>query len=184
MAEKARKQGFWTTLPGILTGGAALVTAIAGLVLGLYQYGALGSKPSQASKQAASDIAAQTAKSEASKSPATAPHQPKAPDAAVLITAKDGTATKVFADSLRQIREWDKSLHLISGQDVAFDKIKTIEVVGVYEQQAKVQITLPDDSVIEGFVGSGSSTLGFHGENELGVFDIRMEQLKRIDFRR
>jgi hypothetical protein len=44
MPDDQEKQGFWTTLPGTLTRSAALVTAIAGLILGLYQNGAFGSK--------------------------------------------------------------------------------------------------------------------------------------------
>ena len=192
MAERGKKPGFWTTLPGILTGVAALLTAITGLILGLYQYGALGSKAGSAGRPAAADPPTTATAPEASKPgggsamspPAAAPAQSKTAEATVLLTARDGTATPVFADSLRQIREWDKSLHLLNGQNVAFDKIRTIEVASVYEQQAKVRITLIDGRVIEGFVGSGSSTLGFHGENDLGLFDIRMEQLQRIDFRR
>ena len=86
----------------------------------------------------------------------------------------------MFADSLRQIREWDKSLHLLNGQTVVFDEMKTLEIVQVYEQNAKVWITLPDHRVVEGSVESGSSTLGFHGENDLGIFDIRMDQVKLI----
>ncbi len=36
MTEKPRKNEFWSTLPGILTGAGALVTAIAGLILGVF----------------------------------------------------------------------------------------------------------------------------------------------------
>ena len=38
------KQSFWTTIPGILTGAAAVITAIGGLLLTLSQTGVLGSK--------------------------------------------------------------------------------------------------------------------------------------------
>jgi hypothetical protein len=39
-----KTSAFWTTLPGILTGIAAIVTAITGVTLGLLQYGVFGSK--------------------------------------------------------------------------------------------------------------------------------------------
>ena len=191
MSEEPRKQEFWTTLPGILTGVGALITAITGLILGLNQHGVLGSRQVPPGKAEPSDMAAQPIRSEVPGQPGVftergpgRAHPGKSAGATVLITAIDGTVTTVFADSLRQIREWDKSLHLLSGQTIRFDKIKRVEIVGVHEEDAKVRITLSDDRILEGSVGSGSSTLGFHGENDLGVFDIRMEQLKQIVFRR
>jgi hypothetical protein len=39
------KAGFWTTLPGILTGVAGLIGAIAGLLTLLFQYHIIGDKP-------------------------------------------------------------------------------------------------------------------------------------------
>jgi hypothetical protein len=38
------KKSFWTTLPGILTGIAAVITATGGVVATLYQVGAIGEK--------------------------------------------------------------------------------------------------------------------------------------------
>jgi hypothetical protein len=46
--EKAK--GFWQTLPGILTGLAALITAVTGLVLGIMQVSSSGSKPAATEK--------------------------------------------------------------------------------------------------------------------------------------
>lgn len=189
MAERAKKPGFWTTLPGILTGGAALLTAVSGLILGLYQYGAFGSKPSPVVQPATADGTSRAVKPDASEPPgtplpdpsATAPHR-RAAASTVLITAKDGTNTTVLAESLRQTGQYDQSLHLLNGQNIAFEKIKAFEIVGLYEDHANVRITLRDDRVVEGAVESGSSTLGFHGENDLGVFDIRMEEVRRIAF--
>ena len=51
MAEKADKPGsWWLTLPGLLTGGAAVVTALTGLLLALYQVGWLDDDGVSASK--------------------------------------------------------------------------------------------------------------------------------------
>src|SRR5882762_7884298 len=54
MAEEEKKAGFWATLPGILTGVAAVMTAVGGLILGLYQNGVLGSKRAVTTDSAAS----------------------------------------------------------------------------------------------------------------------------------
>ncbi len=191
MASRKKEPGFWSTLPGVLTGAAALLTAVTGLVVGLYQYGALGSD--SGGKQAAADPVTPAGAAEVSRAPEAA--RPlegsqsagtSTPDgrATATITARDGAATPVFADSLRQTAQYDNSLHLLNGQTVGFDRIRTIDVTNTYEDQAKVRITLADGRVIEGAVASGSSTDGFHGENDLGVVDVRMDQLRRVDFGR
>ncbi len=191
MAEKSTKTEFWTTLPGILTGAGALITAIAGLILGLYQYGALGSKsglPPKAESVAATDPSAKpNAPREtetAARAPAALAGEQASPQAVVTVTATDGTITPVFADSLHEIREYDKYLHLLSGQNVAFDKIKRIEVVTVSEESAKVRVVLADNRSFDATVPAGSSILGFHGENDLGAFEIRWEKLKLVVFPR
>jgi len=54
--DKAIKPSWWTTLPGILTGIAALLTAIGGLVVGLNQVGMFsGGRGSHPSTQALGD---------------------------------------------------------------------------------------------------------------------------------
>jgi hypothetical protein len=51
MAEKVDKAGsWWLTLPGLLTGAAAVVTAVTGLLLGLHQVGWIGADDASGSK--------------------------------------------------------------------------------------------------------------------------------------
>jgi len=190
VAEKSRKAEFWTTLPGLLTGAGALITAIAGLILGLYQYGVLGSKQAMPGKPEAAAAtgpgaepsAPREAGGAAANPPAAAAGEQGSQQAMVTITAADGTVTPVFADSLREIRQVDKNLHLLSGQSVAFDRIRRIEVVAVYENSAKVRVILTNNQILDASLPAGSSTLGFHSENELGVYEIRMENLKQVAF--
>jgi hypothetical protein len=53
MADQAEKGGsWWLTLPGLLTGAAAVVTAVTGLLLGLHQVGWLGDDGGSGSKEA------------------------------------------------------------------------------------------------------------------------------------
>src|SRR5258705_13706889 len=44
LAEPEKKQNFWTTLPGVLTGIAAVLTAVTGLLVVMYPHGFAGSK--------------------------------------------------------------------------------------------------------------------------------------------
>ena len=201
MASAGDKDGktsaFWTTLPGILTGIAAVVTAITGLTVGLLQYGVFGSKhgePGKPTTSATSTPAASTA-SQGAGTPASSARGPGAPPASkptetnpqratVVITASDGTTTTLFAENFRQTAHYDAQLHLRSGQAVAFDNIKSIDVVKVYAEHADVRIVLADDKVLSASLGAGSSIYGFGGENEMGTFGITVDRLKRVVFRR
>ena len=62
-------------------------------------------------------------------------------ESTVVITAQDGTVTSVYADSFKH-RQYSRELVLQNGQHIPFDKIKMLEVVRLYEDHAKVQITL------------------------------------------
>ena len=39
MADEQKQQGWWQTIPGILTATAGIITALAGLIVALYQAG-------------------------------------------------------------------------------------------------------------------------------------------------
>jgi hypothetical protein len=187
---KANTSGFWTTLPGVLTGVAAIVTAITGLTLGLLQYGVIGSKQAERVKPTTSAPAAQGPGTVAPgaqvplATPAAKPSQTTGQRATVVITASDGTTTTLFAENFRQTAHYDAQLHLRSGQAVAFDKIKSIDVVKLHAEHADIRIALVDDSVIDASLGAGSSIHGFGGESELGTFGITVDRVKRVVFRR
>jgi hypothetical protein len=184
-----KKSGFWTTLPGILTGVAALVTAIGGLALGLYQYGVLGAKRGNAAPTTISTTTPERASTEASSGQLQRPIPNPVPStggknpATVVVTASDGTVTTLFAGNFRQTAQYDAQLHLLSGQAIAFGNIRSIEVVKPFSDHAQVNITLVDGRIIDGSLGAGSSIYGFGGENELGTFSITVDHLKQIVFR-
>ena len=45
MAEEPKSQGWWLTLPGILTATAGIITAVAGLIAALHQAGVFTTAP-------------------------------------------------------------------------------------------------------------------------------------------
>jgi len=55
VVDKDAKPNFWTTLPGVLTGIAALLTAVASVVVAFHQFGT-ASDPVNAHSNAPSDL--------------------------------------------------------------------------------------------------------------------------------
>src|SRR5882762_7884297 len=112
-----------------------------------------------------------------------APRQQNPHESTVVITAQDGTVTTVFADSLKH-RQYSRELVLQNGQHISFDNIKMLEVVRLYDDHAKVKITLLNDKVVEGSLDAGLYPFGFEAQNDIGQFGISVSQLKRIVFQR
>ncbi len=197
MPEPEGRGGFWATLPGILTGLAAVITAVGGIVLGLYQHGVLGVRhdASSVSSPGPPPSPARSPSSAAQDRPAAEgrrAHPPRAdaPGAAakraddtVQITAADGTVTTVYADGF-QHRQTGRELVLRSGQSIPFEKIKAIEVDRQSTDQANVRVTLVGGQVVEGAIESGLYPNSFFGRNDVGEYGIRVEHLKRIVFGR
>lgn len=183
MPEEQKKQGFWTTLPGILTGAAALITASAGLILGLYQYGVFGSKQGTANKSTEALRTTQALAPETQSNrepPASEPNQQGKQEKAVVITAADGTVTTLYADSFRLYSGGDH-LSFHSGQSIPLNRIKTIDVIRVdSEMEVKVRTTLADGRLVEGSIGPD----WVKGSNDLGSFELSVAKLKRIAFPR
>jgi len=178
MAEPNEKQNFWTTLPGILTGLAAVLTAGTGLFLAL-------SHPrdaaSQSERPAAPILSGATPASSAqpAASPSTA-----APVAAVkesvTVTSRNGEVTHLAMKTFRH-SVGGKSIELTSGQTVPFEKIRSIDFENVSNSEAPVHVTLTDGRVLEGSVSTNNI---FEGENDIGPFSIYMTNVKQVAFQR
>ena len=168
MTGEPHRPSFWTTAPGILTGIAAVITAVTGLMIGLSQQRSAGS----------SDVRSESAKA-ATVRAGGAPTK----ESTVAITAKDGQITSVYADSLRH-RQTGRELHLLSGQSISFDRIRAIEVTRLLSDQADIDITLVDGALHKGSIPAGLSPHAFTGTSDLGNFEIRVDKLARIVFER
>jgi hypothetical protein len=174
----SEKQNFWTTLPGILTGIAALLTAVTGMLLVLYPHGfraAKESAPTTAGVEASRTAAIEGGNAAPSGA---APAQSKKPG--VLVTEKDGSSTEISLRSLRDSYSGE-SVQLKNGQTVPFEKIKSIDFLGVTNYDQDVKVTLIDGRAIEGSIMSGEQITG---DTDIGPFSISVKQLSRVVFQR
>ena len=177
-------KGFWTTLPGILTAVAALITALTGLLVGLQQAGIIGQKKDDTEKSKSTvQIQKNSNPSEERNSSGKGSQEISSggPAGTAAISTTDGKTTIVNAGSL--IFWTGHDFELQSGQTIPFDKLKLIEVADVHANRARIQLTLLDDSRIDDSVDA-SPGHDFQGENELGRITIPIQRVKRISFNR
>lgn len=188
----ASKQSFWTTIPGILTGAAALVTAITGMMIGLYQNGFFG-KSDALPKTTDSHVSGDSLRPapirapESSKpirtgssqltSSGTQPTEPM-----VAISTIDGSITNVTERSVKFLL--DKYIPLESGQRIRFEKLKAIEFLEFPGNDIRVRLTLLDDSTIGGVIPSCGSGCEIDGENKLGEFAVSARRVRTVTFQR
>lgn len=131
LPEPEKKQSFWTTMPGILTGMAALLTAATGLWVAIAPHdkprsdgrSAAVSAPMQASAPSSAPPAS-TQQSPAASSVVAAPAA-TARDT-VVVTSRGGDVTKLSAKTFVH-NSTDKAIELTSGQTIGFEKIKVID---------------------------------------------------------
>ncbi|WP_250286942.1 MULTISPECIES: serine/threonine-protein kinase [unclassified Frankia] len=107
-------------------------------------------------------------------------------EATAVLTATDGVATSVRAETLSYCISVGHGITLSSGQDIPFEKMRSIEVLRSDEQftpngKADLVVTLLTGQTARGGIGTGCD---FFGTNDLGRFSIYPNRLKRIDFQR
>ena len=104
-ADNHKPQSWWHTLPGILTGAAAAITAVTGLLAILVQQGVIGGKDKSASPSRV-EAPAPSGPQRMSNVPASDPttHSKESlkawAETEAIITARDGTTTTIRADTL------------------------------------------------------------------------------------
>ena len=196
MADESPKQSFWTTLPGILTGMAAVLTAAGGIILGLHQSGSFSSKDQHETPSAATTTVTERAP-EAPPLSGTANAQPSGLSAKsverslaekstpasasatdLVITQTDGTTLPVYLENLNFAGN-GRGVTLTTGQSVDFGKIKSIDVSGD-ESRINYRITLTNGEV---FTGNSDNPSGaIMGQNRLGSVYAPLKKIKRITF--
>ena len=188
MPDDPRSPSWWQTLPGVLTATAAILTAVTGLLAILFQYGIIGGKPNAVPSPAAPVHSPGTKTPEAASVPATpAPAGIKPWSTSdVVITTRDGVTTTLRAETLSNCISPSHELTTGSGQDIPFEKMKSVEVlradpVHAPNAKATIVITLLDGRKIEDRVNASCDIFGY---NDLGRFTTYFDKLKRVDFQR
>jgi hypothetical protein len=174
-----KKQSFWTTMPGVLTGIAAVLTAVTGLLVVMYPHGFAGSKEgSPAAAISSKDAVGGAPNAAGSSAPASA--TPKQQKPTVLVVGKDGTQTGVslrgFQDSM-----YGEAIQLKNGQAIPFDKIRSVDFVETHGYDEDVKVTLTDGRTLEGDIMAGEQLTG---ETDIGPFSISVKDVKQIVFER
>jgi hypothetical protein len=177
LAEPDKRQSFWTTLPGFLTGIAAILTAVTGLLVVMYPHGFAGGKDTPAVGSATEPTrAAPSAAGVSGTSAAPAARQ----RSTVLMTAKDGTETRVSLNSFRDSYSGE-AFQLKNGQSIPLDKIRSVDFLETHNYEQDVRVTLTDGRALEGEIMSGEQITG---DTDVGPFSISVKDLKRILFDR
>jgi hypothetical protein len=183
LPEPEKKQNFWTTMPGILTGLAALLTAVTGLWVAIGPHDKPGSDEHPAAVSAPMQASAPGSAPPAStqQSPAASPVSPAvAARDTVVVTSRAGDVTKLLAKSFVH-NYTDKAIELTTGQTIGFEKIKAIDFFTEHpnERSVDVKVTLVDGRTIDGAL---RKDYAFTGENDLGPFHIFVQDVKQIVF--
>ena len=189
MAGNSQSHSWWQTLPGILTATAAIVTAIGGLLAVLFQYGIIGGKARATPYQGGAGNSAVHSNSPDIASSAATPFPGAGRSwstSQVVITTQQGVATTLRAETLSNCISVNHVLTLGSGQDIAFENMKSFEVLhadaaNVPNARATVVITLLDGKTMKDVVDAACDIFGY---NDLGRFTTYFQQLKRVDFQR
>jgi hypothetical protein len=190
MPKESESTSWWQTLPGVLTAIAALITAVAGLLAVLLQTGVLhrrGDPPPGGQLDTLTYIASPRGDSGPSTVAGGAATAPKSwQDADAVLTGVDGTTTVLRAPSFRYCISMGLSMALNGSQEIYFEQMRSMDVlradpVGAPGGTAAVKITLVNGRTLEGRV---DAVCGLFGYNDVGRYDVAIQSLKRIEFRR
>jgi hypothetical protein len=189
MPKDPESSSWWQTLPGVLTAIAALITAVGGLLAVLVQTGVIhGSRGTSAADRDSTRYLPATAVSSAYRPPP-APSGALRPwsESEAVITDANNVATVVRAETLSNCISVNQVLTLNGSQDIPFERMRSFEIVrvdpfGAPQAKATVAITLLDGRVLHGQIDAMCN--GIFGYNDLGRYEILLQALKRVEFRR
>ncbi len=197
MPDTPHTTSWWQTLPGVLTALAGVITAVSGLVALLYQNGVLGHQgDATAATQASAGAAVGTATVTPPGPPPTAlpeatpqavpPTQKPWSEATAVVVGRDGSQTKLRAESFSNCISAGHDMTLTSGQTVLFERMASFEVLRADDHnspnpKAHLQITLLDGTAVPGVVEANCDLFGY---NDLGRFTTYFDQVRMVRFER
>jgi len=195
MPDTPPSSSWWQTLPGVLTALAGVITAVSGLVALLYQNGVLGHKADAAAATATTTTTAATQASAGASVSASAvtpaiaaAHTPPKPwsETTAVVVGRDGSQTRLRAESFSNCISAGHDLTLGSGQSVPFERMASFEVQRADDHtspnpKAHLQITLLDGTAVPGVVEANCDLFGY---NDLGRFTTYFDQVRMVRFER
>jgi hypothetical protein len=191
MSEPQKAASWWQTVPGVLTALAAVLTAASGLAALLFQHGVLGEKMTEptarvqpAPQVAPSSGAADPRPSTSVARPAAAAATRSWPDAQAAVLAKDGSTTRVRADSFSHCISVNHEIAFDAGQSIPFERMAGFEVLqaddhGSPNAKAKLRVELLDGTAVAGTVDAACDLFG---TNSLGRFTTYFDRVRSVRF--
>jgi hypothetical protein len=143
LPEPDKKQSFWTTLPGVLTGIAALLTAVTGFLVVMHPHSADGSKEGPPAVAVSSKDMSGVAPNAVGGGSAAGSVMPKQQQPTVLVVDKDGTETRVFLKGFQDSYSGE-FIKLKNGQSIPFEKIRFVDFPERHGYDQNVKVTLTD----------------------------------------
>jgi hypothetical protein len=197
MSKAGEKGSWWSTLPGILTGVAAVITAGGGVV-------ALFTKSQHPSQQAGVEVKQPRPGSSTASAPqaATPSSQPLAfgskgetehpvtagiipwDKAVVTVVLNDGQQTKLRAISTT-VKGGVDTFEFENGQRFGLQDLRSVSLhllESAYKMEATVEIL--NGQRVSGLLGGSYVYFEFGGESDTGDFSVRLTKIRRIEFGR
>ncbi len=202
MADEPNKSGsWWTTLPGILTATAAVITAVTGLVAILSQTGVFGEKNKALVSQKAADVRDAVVSSATSTRPDVAikPVETKATPSAVvnesvasgiaatplnavpftgaIVMLLDGSVVKL-RDDVKEYCQGRPLLKTLGGQYIEMQRIRRFELSNWTDQKGSAHIILNNGETMDVRI-EGCAMVG---NNDLGAYHGGFETIRAVEF--
>ncbi|HSV61008.1 MAG TPA: hypothetical protein VLJ19_19095 [Variovorax sp.] len=193
MSDSQMPTNWWQTLPGVLTALAGGVIAIGGLVTLLFQLGILGSKSdgvrSAATRHAPPPVAAPAPPvppPSAFATPIPPPGKRTWPEAEAVVQTRDGTTTRLRADSFAACVSVAHNLTLDNGQSIPFERMAGFEVYhsdphASPDAKARLLVEMRDGKKVQATVAAACELFG---DNVEGRFSAYYEGIRSVRFER
>jgi hypothetical protein len=102
-------------------------------------------------------------------------------DTEAVLTTNNGETTVITAGTLSNCLTGAHSVTLSNGQNIDFERMKSLEVLHADPVNARLLITLLNGKTMQGNMAAGCDLFGY---TDVGRFATTFQKLKRIDFRR
>ncbi len=192
-AKPAGGGSWWSTIPGILTATAAVITAVTGLTAILVQNGVIGARkadvavekpvsspaaslPATAERVDAMKQAAAPRAGDSIASGIASTRLEAVPFTGAVVTLRDRSTIKV-----RDMREWchaNAALVTTNGQTIEWERLKRFDVVDGSDGPWTVRVAFNNGETMEARVKPCS----LRGANDLGEVSIEFANVRAVEF--